>query len=180
MSSRWIASRLIISGFIVFHLTATIVWVLPPCPVKALWMPRFAFYVIPLGLWQSWSMFAPDPVREVIHLESEVIDRRGMRRVYEFPRVSGLPWWRKLPRFRHPKFAANLLLEEFAVQRELTARHVVRQLGIPPEDFPLRVSLYYHVRDLPLPGAEVADPMVRSRLYSLAAFELEDPQEVWP
>ena len=49
-------------------------------------------------------------------LESEVIDAKGMRHVYEFPRVADLPWWKKLPRFRHPKFTCNLMVDEYATR----------------------------------------------------------------
>ena len=37
-------------------------------------------------------------------------------------------------------------------QREFTARHAVRQLGLGPEAFPLWVSLYYQIKDSPPPG----------------------------
>ena len=126
MIRRWTAWRLAISAFVLFHVAATVIWVTPVSPLKQRLMPPLRYYMLPLGLWQAWCMFAPDPQRETIVLESEVIDVHGMRHVYEFPKVADLPWWRKMPRFRHPKFASNLLFDEFQIQREFTARHAVR------------------------------------------------------
>ena len=47
-----------------------------------------------------------------------------------FPGWPIFRWWQKLPRFRHPKFTCNLLVEEYAPQREFAARHAVRQLKL--------------------------------------------------
>ena len=128
---RRIAGRLAISAFVVFHLTGTVVWNIPISPLRDCLIPAFRPYMLPLGLWQSWQMFAPDPMGDTAVLESEVIDAKGMRHVYEFPRVADLPWWKKMPRFRHPKFTCNLMVDEYATQREFTGRYVLRQTRAP-------------------------------------------------
>ncbi len=46
-------------------------------------------------------------------LDAEVIDAKGMRHIHEFPRIGDLPWYRKLPRYRQPKFTANMNDGEF-------------------------------------------------------------------
>ena len=89
------------------------VWNVPNSPLRQRLVPAFEPYMLPLGLWQSWWMFAPDPMRVTAVLDAEVIDAHGMRHVYEFPRVAELPWWQKLPRFRHSKFTCNLMFEEY-------------------------------------------------------------------
>ena len=66
---RWTARRLAISAFLVFHLTATVVWNLPNSPLKQCLFPRMRPYMLPLGLWQSWWMFAPDPMGTTAVLE---------------------------------------------------------------------------------------------------------------
>ena len=180
MHRRWTARRLAISAFLIFHLTATLVWVLPVSPLRQALEPAFRPYMIPLGLWQSWWMFAPDPMRVTATLESEVIDAQGMRHVFEFPKVADLPWWRKLPRFRHPKFTCNLLGDEFKAQREFTARHVVRQLGLRPEAYPVHVSLYCQVLEPPPPGQAYRDPMQTPKLHALGTYDFACPQEVQP
>jgi hypothetical protein len=180
MIRRWTAWRLAISAFVLFHVAATVIWVMPVSPLKQLLMPRFRYYMLPLGLWQAWSMFAPNPQQETIALESEVIDVHGMRHVYEFPKVADLPWWRKMPRFRHPKFASNLLFDEFAIHREFTARHAVRRLGLGASLFPVHASLYLQVKPSPPPGTSSADPMAPARLHLLATYEFPSLDEVRP
>lgn len=178
MSRRWTAWKLAISAFVLFHMAATLAWVVPDCPIKREMVPRLRGYMIPLGLWQSWGMFAPEPVQTTYTLEAEVSDAKGMGRVYEFTKVADLPWWQKAPRFRHPKMAANLLVEEFVPQREMAARHAVRALGLAPEAFPVYVRLYYQITRPPEPGSAEIDPMVPRSVENLAAFQFDSWNEV--
>ena len=180
MSWRWTARRLAISAFLVFHLAALSVWVLPACPIKERVAPWFRFYMVPSGLWQSWTMFAPDPLGDSLMLDAEVIDARGLRYVHQFTRVGELSWWRAIPRFRHSKFAANLLIGEFEVMRRVSARHAIRSLGLPDEAFPVDVSLIYQVRAPSPPGQPTTDPMTPTRPRLLETFHFADAGEVRP
>lgn len=178
MSRRWTAWKLAISAFVLFHATATVVWVLPNSPIKAELMPRFRAYMLPLGLWQSWGMFAPDPVQTTYTLEADVSDSRGLGRIYEFTKVAGLPWWEKGPRFRHPKLAANLTIDEYEPQRVMVARHAVRALDIRPDAFPVYVRLYYQIVQPPPFGSSASDPMEPRTTETLAAFQFDSWDEV--
>lgn len=178
MAWRWNAWRLAISAYLVLHVTATLAWVVPPSPIKALLMPKFRYYMVPCGLWQSWGMFAPDPMSDTITLESEVIDAKGMRHAYAFAKIADLDWLSKMPKFRHPKLSANLLVEEYAPQREMVARHVARQLDIPADAYPVHVALFYQVKSPPPLGVGQSDPMAPARILNLAAFEFETWSEV--
>jgi hypothetical protein len=180
MVKRWTAWRLAISAYILFHLAATVTWITPNSPLRQRIIPAFWYYMLPLGLWQSWGMFAPDPQKETIVLEAEVIDAQGMRHVHEFTRVADLSWWRKMPRFRHPKYASNLLSEEYILQREFTARHAVRRLGLSSSVFPVHVSVYLKIKAPPPPGSSFSDPMAPARLYSLGTYEFASLDEVRP
>jgi hypothetical protein len=116
---------------------------------------------------------------ETAVLESEVIDAKGMRHIFEFPRVADLPWWKKMPRFRHPKLTCNLMLAEYAVAREFAGRYALRQLKLPSEAYPVHLSLYCQVKDPPPPGQSWTDPQARVRLCNLATFDfasLETPR----
>ena len=180
MAWRWTAWRLAISAYVLFHVTATVVWIIPSSPFRERASRLFTYYMIPLGLWQSWWMFAPDPMKTSLALEAEVIDARGIRHVHEFPKVADLPWSQKVPRFRHPKFSSNLLNDEYIKMREYSARHAVRQLGLGPDAFPVHVSLNYQVTDLPPPGVTSLDPMAPKRLHALATYDFGSLAEVLP
>ncbi len=177
---RWTAKRLAISAYVVFHLTATFSWIIPDSPLKRSLIPAFRSYMLPLGLWQCWWMFAPDPMGETAVLETEVIDAKGLRHIYEFPKVADLPWWQKLPRFRHPKFTCNLMLDEYAVQREFAGRFALRKLELAPELYPVRLSLYCRITAPPPPGQSFADPHAPKRLHTLGVYDIAKLDEVRP
>src|SRR5262245_51933378 len=131
MDWRWTARRALISLFLCFHIGATTIWVLPECPLRRAAVAYIDPYVLPLGLWQFWTMFAPGPVRESLALEAEIIDARGLRYRYAFPRLAGCSTWEGIPRFRYSKYAANVGVPIFEKPREFAARHAVRQLNVP-------------------------------------------------
>jgi len=180
MAWRWTARRLGISAFVIFHLSALMLWTMPNCAIKERFQLPFRFYVLPLGLWQWWAIFAPDPPHCTNTLDAEVIDAKGIRHVYEFARIADLPWWQKIPRYRNPKFTCNMGSAEFARQREFTARHAVRQLGLGPEVFPVQVNLHLVLKDAPPPGSGVADPMAPTRVELLDRFQFGSLKEVRP
>ena len=65
--------------------------------------------MLPLGLWQWWAIFAPEPLRENRVLEAEVIDAKGLIHIYEFTKIGDMSAWQKLGRYRNPKFTDNMM-----------------------------------------------------------------------
>jgi hypothetical protein len=176
---RWNARRLAVSAFVIFHLSALSVWTMPPCYIKEHVEGFYKYYVLPTGMWQWWAIFAPDPVRDTIMLDAEIVDAKGMRHIYEFPRLAELPWWQKIALYRQPKFTGNMASPEYLVSRKFTARYAARQIGLQQESFPLWVSLYYQVKDTPPPGTTaVSDPMAPPRIAMLERFEFASIEEV--
>jgi hypothetical protein len=176
----WAARRLGISAFLVVHVSATLIWVMPPCPIRARCFGLVSRYIMPLGLWQYWGMFAPDPMSNSFTLSADVVDVHGLRYSFPFPKLSDYSALGRIPRFRHPKFAANLSIPELELQRKLAARHVLRQLGLPAESFPAVVRLEYQVRATPPPGGPPADPMAPTIPYTLGTFRFTSLEEVRP
>ncbi len=119
MAWRWNARRLIVSAFVIFHLSAICLWTMPPCYIKDHLEPFYRYYVLPTGMWQWWAIFAPDPVRDTMVLDAEIVDAKGMRHIYEFPRIAELPWWQKIPRYRQPKFTGNMAKPEYDTWQEV-------------------------------------------------------------
>ena len=180
MAWRWNARRLVISAFVIFHVTALSVWTMPKCAIKERVQSSFRYYMLPLGLWQWWSIFAPEPIRNTLNLNAEVVDAKGMRQVFEFTRIGDLAWWQKFPRYRNPKFTNNMVNDEYAKQREFTARHAVRQLGLEAQSFPVYVSLYLEIKDSPPPGTCLVDPLAPSRIEVVDRFQFGSLKEVLP
>jgi hypothetical protein len=177
---RWTARRLVISAFVIFHLSALIIWTIPSCAIKDRFLAPYRYYVLPLGIWQWWAIFAPNPIRENQILEAEVIDAKGIRHIYEFTKIGEMSSWEKMFRYRDPKFTSNMMNDEYAQQRVLTARHVVRQLGLKDNAFPLCVSLYVKLTDTPPAGTTDVDLMSPPRIHVLERFEFASLKEVRP
>jgi hypothetical protein len=181
-NGSWTARRLAISAFLLVHLAANAIWIVPTCPLRQSLAPLAKYYILPLGLWQFWAMFAPDPVRDTMTLEAEVIAGNGVRYGFAFPRLADYTWWQGIPRFRYSKYAANLSADEFGLAREYAARHVLRQLKLPPEAYPAAVHLMYQIRPTPPPGSTEpqADPMTPTKPYIIGTIRVESAAEVNP
>ncbi len=117
MDWRLTVRRLLISGFLLIHLSATLIWVLPPCPIRDRTISLVSYYMLPLGFWQYWTMFSPDPVRNTFTLEDgEVVDAKGSG-PYTASKLADYSVLQGIPRFRHSKYAANLGVEAFELPR---------------------------------------------------------------
>lgn len=180
MAWRWTARRLLISLFVTFHMGATVIWVIPDCPIRRSSTDLLAYYIMPLGLWQYWAMFAPDPVRDTITLEADVTDSKGLRYHFDFPRMADYSTWEGIFLFRYSKYTANLSIPEFDLGRKFASRHVVRQLALPAESYPVEVHLLYRVRRTPPPGGPPADPMTPTTTMVIGDFRFKGLKEVRP
>jgi hypothetical protein len=177
----WTLRRLIISAFVVAHLGAVAIWILPACPLKIRCLPYLVYYMMPLGQWQYWGMFAPDPVRDATMLEAVVLDAHGLLHTFSFPKESELTPWQAMWRYRHSKYAANYALkDEFIANREFGARHVVRSLGLPADAFPVDVQFLFRIRPSPPPGGPPADPMTPTTTLTIESYRFPTLQEVLP
>ncbi|MFO0909536.1 MAG: hypothetical protein U0794_14475 [Isosphaeraceae bacterium] len=175
--SRWLwkARKWAISAFLVVHVGATCLWVLPESPLRQAAFPYMRYYIMPLGMWQYWGMFAPDPVRDTVTLEADVLDAHGMRHSFAFPKLADYSILGRVPRFRHSKFGANLNIAENELSRQMAARHILRQLAIPADAYPVDVRLIYQIRTAPAPGGPPPDPMVPPYPYPFAAMHFDRP-----
>jgi hypothetical protein len=72
------------------------------------------------------------------------------------------------------------MLAEYATERQFAGRYVLRQMGLPPEAYPARLSLYCQIKSAPPPGQAFADPLIPARLYNLANFDFVALNEVRP
>ena len=77
MAWRWTAMRLVISIFLVYHLTAIAAWNLPIFRSGDRLAPAFRSLHAAVRALAIVAVFAPDPMGETAVLESEVIDAKG-------------------------------------------------------------------------------------------------------
>lgn len=179
-SWTWTAKRWAISAFLLVHIGAVTIWNLPPCAIRSRGVEWSARYLLPLGLWQHWGMFAPNPATATAVLEAAVVDNQGLLHRFAFPTMHNRSPWQAIWGYRHSKFSANLGGEEFRVLREMAARHVVRTMDLPAEDFPVVVQLFYNVRETPAPGDPPADPAEAPKIAVIDTYRFPNPAEVQP
>lgn len=173
--------RLLVSAFVTAHLTAVVIWIVPPCVIKQRFYGYLAYYMMPLGQWQYWGMFAPDPISDTVMLDAVVLDAHGLLHRYSFPRESEMPKWKSALHYRHSKYSVNYSLkQEFAAHREFGARHVVRSLNLPPDAFPVEVEMFFVVHSPPPPGGGLLDPMTPPSTSPIQRYRFEKLQEALP
>jgi hypothetical protein len=186
-SRSWALRRLAISAFLLWHLSATIIWVSPQCPIQKRFGPYLRWYMLPSGLWQYWAMFAPNPIHDTVILEAEVIDNDGIRHRFEFPKMANYTWWQGIVHFRYAKYNANISSEEFVPARTYAARHVLRQLKLPAEAYPVSVHLIYQMHLTPPvppldpdPSQPAATPEAAPETKSavVGTIRIESPREL--
>lgn len=180
MSWRWTARKWLVSAFVLFHLTATALWITPFCAIKQRLGIPLTYYMFPTGTWQGWMMFAPNPPATINTLEAVAVDAQGIRHEFLFPRIADYSFWETLPRFRHPKFIANLLLDDNAVSRQFAARHVARKLDLPAKAYPLNVQLVYMVKKIPPPFSPPDTAVEPPESVMHTSFWFRQPSEVRP
>jgi hypothetical protein len=110
----------------------------------------------PLGLWQSWIMFAPNPAMHNAYVEAEVTFRDGSRTTWPFPRMEKLGYFERLRKERYRKWANERIIFMFSrpdpVLAEAAAKYVVRQVGGRADNPPEKVELVRYRAFIPPPG----------------------------
>jgi hypothetical protein len=177
----WTLRRLLISLYVAFHVLALVLWIVPTCVLKQRFLLVFAPYMLPIGHWQYWGMFAPNPMQDTMAVEAVVRDSHGMLRIFAFPKEGDLSTWQKMLRYRHSKYAANFAIkDEFKAHREFAARHAVRRLHFKADDFPVTAQLVFQVRPTPQPGGPTADPLAPPVPLVIDTYEFPSLKEVMP
>lgn len=180
MNWRWTAHRLFVSAFLAFHLGLVLVINLPPSLLRERLFWGVMHYLVPLGLDQSWAMFAPNPVQNAMTMEVMTTDKDGIQRTYAFPKMTDFSAWQAIPRVRHSKFSSVCGQPGNTAHREFATRYAVRQLKIPPSSFPVEAELNYQVVETPPPGASPRDPLRPPVPSSLATYRFPSMAEVTP
>ena len=135
-----IVRRRVISAFILFHLIAITLWALPyDFPVIVHARDLIQPYMRWTGLFQTWDMFAPNPVPTNTTIKAVVITDHHMH-VWEYPRMDKLGFGERYRKERYRKFAENLLQDRTALLLGDVSKHIARFYN-DPDDPPEKVIL---------------------------------------
>lgn len=140
-----------ISVFILFHLVAITCWAVPVD-----WLPVVGVrqivrpYMLWTGLFQSWDMFAPNPLPENAYFKAVVITKKHVR-VWDFPRMDELSFGERYKKERYRKFLEGISLEQNAAALPDVVRHIARFYD-DPSDPPQKVMLVRYKSEI-TPGS---------------------------
>src|SRR6201994_2085903 len=155
--------RGVISAFILFHLFVIMVVAVPLqafLGVKALVMP----YMRWSGLYQSWDMFGPDPVKVNTYVKAVVISRDRHMQVWSFPKMEDLGLGERFRKERYRKFLEVLPQPQFAPLWPDVASHLARILN-NSADPPDKVLLIEFQSDIHPEGHDSPEPAAQPNVF---------------
>ncbi len=140
-----------VNCFIIFHIFAVTTWLLPPCPFKQATFLLVTPYMAGLGLWQTWSVFAPDPKTWTAYLTARVTLQNGEQREWEFPRLEKLDYVTRVFKDKYRKWANDCVndTKNSKVWPD-TCKYIARQFT-DKDNPPVSVSLIRHWQYMNLP-----------------------------
>src|ERR1051326_2116413 len=92
--------RAALNVFIAFHVIALFFWGLPESPFRSRMAKPFQPYVVYMGLWHIWGMFAPNPLDINFDVRAQVIYRDGSTAEWHVPRPEEFSVWERAPKER--------------------------------------------------------------------------------
>jgi hypothetical protein len=145
--------RLLLSAFIVFHIVATLLWVMPRSDLHNQVRSLTWNYISHVGLWQHWGMFAPQPSNLNAYLSAVVTYQDGSRQEWTWPRMAELDLVAKYPKERYRKFAEYARMDRFAFMWPSLAQYAAEVNTTDPTNPPVQVQLWRHWWFVPPPPA---------------------------
>lgn len=149
--------RLLIGGFVVTHIAAVAVWLMPSKDCTSTWRktPRqiAGTWLAPLQAQQSWSMFAPNPLRRNVFMLIHLTDGDGnvwdMYTDANSPRNKEMPWiWYD----RAGKITRRVTGKGKSYQKWVLRYHCRKWAMEHGGELPTKVEMYKTWYDVPPPG----------------------------
>ena len=119
-------------------------------------------YAVAIGLFQAWSMFAPNPKRENTYVDAEITYRDGRKHLWVFPQMHELGYFERYAKERYRKFSnERLVVKENAALWPDAARYIAR-LNADASNPPQIVKLSNYRCVIPTPP-EPGEPPIPER-----------------
>lgn len=154
---RWWA-RKAINLFILWHLFALAIWLLPSnSALVQAFVGIVRPYMTATAFAQSWSMFSPTPDHLDVYLEAEITyaDPKSHKRSWFFPRMANMPYTRRYEEERWRKLVEVTTHGDTHVIWPSLARYAARVNNYDSQNPPVSVRLIQHSRLIPPPGQPI-------------------------
>ncbi|HET6385632.1 MAG TPA: hypothetical protein VFJ58_19750 [Armatimonadota bacterium] len=146
----------VISAFIIFHVVAVASWLMPDSTIKQNLTTVTFWYVIPVGLWQAWDMFAPNPSGLNMYVHARVQNSDGSVWEYSLPRMNRLGFVARYAQERFRKYVENAHLDASRRFWPDMARWVARQDREQTGKIPTHVQLIRTWWEVPAPPPDTS------------------------
>ena len=144
--------RPLINAFILWHLFALTIWLLPASALRESFAQNVLPYMTLTGLMQSWTMFSPDPSKLDMYVEARLTYADGQVRSWIYPRMINLGYFERYRHERFRKFIELAHLEDNRMVWPSVALYPARVNNLSPHNPPVQVQLVRHFRFTPPPG----------------------------
>jgi hypothetical protein len=151
---RW--GRVLVNAFILWHLFALTIWLLPQCALRQDCIALVTPYMTYTGFMQGWTMFSPNPANMDLYVEARITYADGRVRGWNFPRMVRLGYLDRYRQERWRKLIENGHLDENQMVWPSLARYAARRNNLYPGNPPVSVALVRHFRPIPPPGLLLA------------------------
>jgi hypothetical protein len=146
-----------INAFILWHLFALTIWLLPGSSVLRRSVVRLVHpYMVFTGFAQNWNMFSPNPSDLDLYWEARITYANGQVRSWNFPRMSDLGY---VERYRRERFRKMIEFANPDTNRMVwpsLAKYAAQRNHTDPRNSPVAVELVRHFRIVPPPGGTFA------------------------
>jgi hypothetical protein len=158
----WSRREAVISGVILFHLLALVIWCfdMQAVPRTRIGM-GLARYMVFSGLYQGWDMFAPDPLSVNSYLEADITYWDGRMQVWRFPRPQDVGYFDRMFTERYRKWANERLRDDDNAALWPDAARYIARLNNNPKNPPATVSLVRYWSEIAPPGSGRPEPWHR-------------------
>ncbi len=113
------------------------------------------YYIEPLGLWQYWDMFAPDPMQSDFYFEAVMQFQDGTIKSVEFPRIVKMPLLARYTKERFRKYGERVRESEYQYLWPTWAQWMATQASTDPSNPVIALNLQKKSRNVPPPTANL-------------------------
>jgi hypothetical protein len=163
---EWSRREVVISGFILFHIIALVLWCFGLERPRTRVGKGLDVYMVYSGLSQGWAMFAPNPTSLNSHVEAEITYQNGRVRVWRFPRPEEIGYFERMFTERFRKWANDRLrMDANAALWPDAARYIAR-LNDDPTNRPVTVALVRYWSQIGPPGSKQPEPWQHTTFFT--------------
>jgi hypothetical protein len=159
-------SRIVVHAFVILYIFVVGLWLVYPCPLRAVLLRPFAATVDYIGLWQGWGVFSPNIRKCNVTLDANVYYDDGSKIVWQYPRIDQMPLLDKLYKERYRKFGYDHLNWESDNYLWPRFAEYVAGLNAKPGKRVVAVEFNRHWRNILTPELELAGKHDQDHSYT--------------